>query len=105
MGSIGLGPIPAEAFVRTAVPRFLGDWLDTEESQRLLQYQKRGLAELKADMRKELGVVAPLVRLLRPVATWFMLRSSPYLEENRRAGAGDESVSAHRLRVPANKRS
>jgi hypothetical protein len=63
--------------------------LDTEESQRLLQYQKRGLPELKADMRKDLGVVAPLIRLLRPVATWFMLRSSPYLEENRRAGAGN----------------
>ena len=63
--------------MRTAVPRFLGDWLDTEESQRLLQYQKRGLGELKADMRRNLGIVAPLLRLLRPVATWFMMRSSP----------------------------
>jgi nucleoside-diphosphate-sugar epimerase len=89
MGSIGLGPIPAEAFVRTATPRFQGDWLDTEESQRLLQYQKRGLPELKADMRKDLGVVAPLIRLLRPVVTWYLTRSSPYLEENRRAGAGN----------------
>jgi nucleoside-diphosphate-sugar epimerase len=84
MGSIGIGPVPADAFVRTAVPRFLGDWLDTEESERLLQYQKRGLGELKADMRKDLGVVAPLIRLLGPVATWFLVRNSPYLEENRR---------------------
>jgi nucleoside-diphosphate-sugar epimerase len=84
MGAIGIGPVPAEAFVRTAVPRFLGDWLDTDESQRLLRYQKRGLSELKADMRRDLGVVAPLVRLLRPVVTWFLLRNSPYLVENRR---------------------
>jgi nucleoside-diphosphate-sugar epimerase len=84
MDSIGIGPIPAEAFVRTEVPRFLGDWLDTEESQRLLQYQKRGLSELRADLRRDLGMVAPLIRLLRPVATWFLLRSSPYLEESRR---------------------
>jgi nucleoside-diphosphate-sugar epimerase len=84
MGAIGIGPIPAEAFVRTGVPRFPGDWLDTEESQRLLQYQKRGLSELVADMRRDLGVVAPLIRLLRPVATRFMLGSSPYLKENRR---------------------
>jgi hypothetical protein len=35
-------------------------------------------------MRKGLGVVAPLVRLLRPVVTWFLLQGSPYLEENRR---------------------
>ena len=73
--------------MRTEVPRFFGDWVDTEESQRLLQYQKRGLGELKADMRKDLGVVAPLIRLLRPVATWFLLRGSPYLQENRRAGS------------------
>jgi hypothetical protein len=59
--------------------------MDTEESQRLLQYQKRGLSELKADMRENLGVVAPLLRLLRPVVTWFLLRGSPYLDENRRA--------------------
>jgi nucleoside-diphosphate-sugar epimerase len=85
MGAIGIGPIPAEAFVRTEVPRFPGDWLDTEESQRLLRYQKRGLVELTADMRRDLGVVAPLIRLLRPVVTWFVVRSSPYLSENRRA--------------------
>jgi hypothetical protein len=85
MGTIGIGAIPAEAFVRKRVPQFMGDWLDTEESQRLLQYQSRGLTELKADLRKDLGVVAPLVRLLRPLATWFMLRSSPYLAEHRRA--------------------
>src|SRR5215469_2570121 len=46
MSAIGVGPIPAEAFVRTEVRRFYGDWLDTEESQRFLQYQKRGLGEL-----------------------------------------------------------
>jgi nucleoside-diphosphate-sugar epimerase len=85
MGSIGIGPIPAEAFVPTRVPRFMGDWLDTEESQRLLQYQKRGLSELTADMRRDLGMAAPLLRLLRPLVTWLLLRGSPYLKENRRA--------------------
>jgi nucleoside-diphosphate-sugar epimerase len=90
MDAIGIGPLPAEAFVRTEVPRLLGDWVDTEESQRLLHYQTRGMSELKADMRKGLGVVAPLVRLLRPVVTWLLVRSSPYLAENRRAA---QSVS------------
>jgi len=85
MGGIGIGPFPAEAFVRTGAPRFFGDWLDTDESQRLLQYQKRGLSALKVDMRRDLGAVAALIRLLRPIATWFLLRASPYLEANRRA--------------------
>jgi len=87
MSAIGIGPIPAEAFVRTEVRRFFGDWVDTEESQRLLQYQKRGLGELKADVRKDLGAIAPLIRLLRPVITWFVVRGSPYLRENRRVGS------------------
>jgi nucleoside-diphosphate-sugar epimerase len=86
MSVIGIGFIPDEAFVRTDVPRYSGDWVDTAESQRLLQYQKRGLDELKADMKKNLGVIAPVIRLLRPVVTWGLLRSSPYLKENRRAG-------------------
>lgn len=85
MGAIGIGTIPAEAFVRTEVPRFSGDWVDTEESQRLLQYQTRGMNDLAADMRKNLGIIAPLIRLMRPLATWGLLRSSPYLKENRRA--------------------
>ena len=87
MNAMGIGALPAEAFVRTTVRRFFGDWLDTEESQRLLRYQTRGLSEVKADMRKDLGAIVPLVRLLRPLATWYVARSSPYLKENRRRGS------------------
>jgi nucleoside-diphosphate-sugar epimerase len=84
MNAIGIGEIPAAAFVRTEVRRFFGDWLDTEESQRLLQYQKRGMGELKADLREGLGALAPLMRMLRPVVTRFVISGSPYLKENRR---------------------
>ena len=79
MSAMGIGAIPAEAFVAAEVPRFFGDWVDTEESQRLLRYQQRGLNEVKADMRKDLRFVAPVIRLLRPVVTWFVVRRSPYL--------------------------
>jgi len=84
LSAIGMGLLPADAFVRTEIRRFYGDWLDTQESQSLLHYQQRGLSELKADMRKELGVIAPLIRVLRPLATWYVVRSSRYLKENRR---------------------
>jgi nucleoside-diphosphate-sugar epimerase len=87
MSAVGIGSLPAEAFVRREVPRFFGDWVDTDESQSLLQYQTRGLSELKADMRRDLGAIAPLIRLLRPIATWYVTRSSPYLKENRRTGS------------------
>ena len=87
MNAMGIEALPPEAFVRTAVRRFFGDWVDTEESQRLLAYQKRGLGDLKADLRKDIGAMAPLIRLLRPVISWVVLRSSPYLKENRRAAS------------------
>ena len=87
LSAIEIGPVPTEAFVRTEVPRFFGDWLDTEESQRLLRYQTRGLSEQKADMRKDFGALVPLIRLLRPVVTWFCVSRSPYLKENRRVAS------------------
>ena len=88
MGAIGIGPIPVDAFVRTKPPRFFGDWVDTEESQRLLQYQTRGLNEQLRDMKEEFGVLVPFIRLVRPLATWFVTRSSAYLKENRRSDRG-----------------
>jgi nucleoside-diphosphate-sugar epimerase len=92
MGAIGIGRLSTDAFVRTEVRRFFGDWLDTEESQRLLRYQKRGLSEQKEDMRKDFGLLVPLIRLLGPVATWYVTRSSRYLKENRRrARSGDQN--------------
>jgi len=84
MGAIGIGPIPVDAFVRTRPARFFGDWVDTDESQRLFKYQKRGLAEQLSDMKKDFGVLVPLIRLARPLATWFVTRSSAHLKQNRR---------------------
>jgi nucleoside-diphosphate-sugar epimerase len=78
LGAIGIGPIPNDAFVRATPPRFFGDWVDTEESQRLLRYQQRGLNDQLADMRKEFGILVPLIRLVRPLATWFVVRSSAH---------------------------
>lgn len=86
MNAMGIGALPAEAFVQSDVRRFFGDWLDTEESERILRYQTRGLCEVKADMRRDLGALVPLIRLLRPLVTWYVTRSSPYLKENRRRG-------------------
>ena len=88
MNAIGIGRLPVDAFIRTKPPRFFGDWVDTEESQGLLQYQKRGLNEQLADMKKDFGMLVPVIRLVRPLATWFVARSSAYVKENRRSGAG-----------------
>jgi nucleoside-diphosphate-sugar epimerase len=84
MSAMGIGSLPIDAFVQRRPPRYFGDWVDTAESQRLLQYQQRGLDAQLEDMRKDFGVKRHLVRLVRPLATWFVTRSSAYLKENRR---------------------
>jgi hypothetical protein len=81
---MGIGPIPIDAFARRQPPRYFGDWVDTAESQHLFQYQQRGLDAQLEDMRSDFGVKRHLVRLVRPLATWFATRSSAYFEENRR---------------------
>ena len=62
--------------------------MDTEDSRRLFQYQKRGLNEQLEDMKKDFGLLVPFIRLVRPLATWFVVRSSAHLKENRRASVG-----------------
>ena len=52
--------MPIDAFLRRTPPRFYGDWVDTEESQRLLRYQTRGLNEQLDDMKKDFGVLVPI---------------------------------------------
>ena len=83
MDAIGIGPVPIDAFVRQRPPRFFGDWVDTNESQRLLQYQQRALTDQLDDMKSEFGVLVPLLRLARPLATWFVIRSSAHLKQKR----------------------
>jgi hypothetical protein len=88
MGAVGIGPISHDAFLRAKPARFFGDWVDTEESQRLLRYQTRTLNEQLEDMKKDFGMLVPFIRLMRPLATWFVTRTSAHLKENRRARVG-----------------
>jgi nucleoside-diphosphate-sugar epimerase len=83
MSAIGIGRFPVDAFVQRKPLRFFGDWVDTEESQRLLQYQKRGIREQTDDMKADFGALVLLIRLFRPLATWIVMRTSAHLKQNR----------------------
>jgi hypothetical protein len=39
-------------------------------------------------MKKDFGKLVPVIRLVRPIATWFVTRSSAHLKENRRSRVG-----------------
>ncbi len=75
--TVGVGMLPEAAFSQVPYPV---DWLDTAESQRLLQYQQRTLDDYLADLRRALGWRRAWVRALRPLARWMLLRRSPYID-------------------------
>lgn len=73
--ALGVGKLPEEAF---ATAQFATDWLDTEESQRLLRFQTRTLDDYVDDMRRLLGPRLFLARLFRPLVRRAVLRNSPH---------------------------
>ena len=79
MQLIGQAPLPAEAFNTVD---YSVDWLDTQESHQLLNYQQRSYDDYVQDLAGLLGPWLPLVRLFRPVVRWVILRQSPYLRSS-----------------------
>jgi nucleoside-diphosphate-sugar epimerase len=79
--AVGVGMLPEAAFGTTP---FCTDWLDTDESQRLLRYQRLTLEDYVAEMAAMMGARRYLMRALRPLARWWLLRRSPYYRQARR---------------------
>jgi hypothetical protein len=79
--AFGIGMLPDKAFTAESCYQ---DWLDTEESQRLLWYQRYHYEDWLEVAKKELGMVRHLARIFRPLVRLYLLRKSPYY---RRKGA------------------
>ena len=71
----GVGMLPEAAF--TTAP-FATDWLDTSESQRLLQYQQRDLGDYIREVVAALGPRRRLAQAFRPLVRYSLVRQSPY---------------------------
>lgn len=86
VGSIGLKPVPREAFHIQEPIDFHGDWLDTEESQRLLQFQRYSIPKLHEDFWNSLGIAKHALKLVKPLAplvNWGITHSSPYYRSQK----------------------
>lgn len=82
--ALGVGMLPEEAFA--SIP-FAVDWMDTTESQRLLDYQHHTLDDYIQDMARALGPLRYLIWAFRPVARIYLLSHSPYLRQASREHA------------------
>jgi len=88
MSAVGIGSLPESAFSRKP---FSTDWIDTEESQRLLDYQRMTLDDYVEGLRARLGFRRVAARAFRPLARALLLRHSPYYA-TRRLGAQKERM-------------
>ena len=75
LNMMGRGMLPESAF---ASKPYFADWLDTEESQRLLDYQRYSFDDIMRHLTRLYGYQKQLVSLVRPLARWWVLRLSPY---------------------------
>lgn len=80
LGAMGLGTLPEEAF--NTVP-FATDWLDTTESQSLLNYQQRCLDDYVQEMAALLGYRRFLIKLFHPIVRQWLLSKSPYFRQSK----------------------
>jgi UDP-glucose 4-epimerase len=75
LGSVGVGSLPDEAF--TQVP-FSTDWLDTQESQALLGFQRHTLDDYARDLKGTVGSLRYLIQSVQPLVRRYLLNFSPY---------------------------
>ncbi len=72
--AIGVGMLPEEVFTDVPYPT---DWLDTAESQELLQFQRRTLDDYIEDVKDLLGFRRHLIVAFRPlIRRWLVSKST-----------------------------
>ena len=79
LDAMGIGMLPESAFGHDP---YCTDWLDTEDSERLLHYQRHSFDEIIQDVAKYAAPPAPVklaMPLLRPFVRKGILRLSPYV--------------------------
>ncbi len=78
--AMGIGRLPEAAFGHDP---YCTDWLDSEESQRLLNYQRHSFDEIIAEVAKYAAPGGPtrfIMPVIRPLVRRWILTLSPYLK-------------------------
>lgn len=78
LAAMGIDPLPDEAF---STAEYATDWIDTEESQALLRYQRHTFDDIAEAIAASLGWKRRLASAASPIARAAMLRLSPYYKK------------------------
>jgi len=79
--AMGLGRLDPRA-LRQGPARFFGDWVDTDESQRLLAFQRHSLDDILDELRSSLGPSRWILKAAAPLAGWLIARRSPHFSRS-----------------------
>ncbi len=81
MKALGIGPLPATAFSTRTLQG--GGWMDTEESQRLLEYQQTTYERFLENVAKRVRFRRQILKVLSPLIRRYLLRKSPYYRRDK----------------------
>lgn len=83
LNAMGVGMLPESAFRVATKPEdwYYTDWVDTTESQQLLQYQQHTYDQYIDDLKHTIGFKRHLARLFGGLAKKRLLAQSPYYKE------------------------
>jgi nucleoside-diphosphate-sugar epimerase len=76
--TVGVGMLPEKAFTKTPYPV---DWLDTQESEKALRFQRRTFTDYVQDLRSLLGGWRPVIKIFSPlIRAWMLIKSRSQLQ-------------------------
>jgi nucleoside-diphosphate-sugar epimerase len=90
LDAFGIGMLPEEAFkpVQSVDDYYHCDWMNTEEAQALLQFQKHTFDDFIRVYKKKIGFRRFVIRLFRPLARSILIKKSPYYQKKRKRRSG-----------------
>jgi nucleoside-diphosphate-sugar epimerase len=80
LDAMGVGMLPDSVFITPTCDEewFHTDFMDTEESQRLLQFQTRSFEQFLDEFKEGMGIKRHLTRLFRLLVRRYLISKSPY---------------------------
>jgi nucleoside-diphosphate-sugar epimerase len=69
--AVGVGSFSPEVFGREEMS---ADWVDSDEAQRILHFQTKTFQQYLMEVRSEMGLLVPLIRLFRPLIRWALIK-------------------------------
>ncbi len=84
--ALGIGMLPEEAFkpAKSVEDYYHCDWMNTDEAQKLLKFQRYSFEDFIRVFKKKIGFKRFLVKLFKPTVRGILLSKSPYYKKQKK---------------------